>query len=139
MRVFAGLILLALTGNASAQVDGIEPGLWRVTSHQGDNGPVQTSQRCLSPEQASNLATTFGPQFGGVNTNCEKAEARAETGQVAWRLQCRGQVDIDVGAQFLFKDRKHYSATILTRTSINGAPAMASATTIEGEHAGACP
>ena len=63
----------------SAEADNltIEPGQWKVTSTTVMNGataqPV-VKGRCLTPEQAGDVAKTFGPVSGTVNSTCEPAE-----------------------------------------------------------------
>ena len=41
---------------------------------QGMQMPPQTNSRCLTAEQAGNLADTFSPRFGGMNTTCQRTQ-----------------------------------------------------------------
>ncbi len=131
---------LAMAGPACA--DGIQPGLWRITTQVLMNGapmPPQVSTRCLTPEQAGDPGQTFSPQFGGVNTDCERKDYQASGEKLSWRLQCRGQFDMDVAAEFVFDNARHYSAMIATKGSMAGQVMMSSTSMLEGEHIGDCP
>lgn len=64
----------------SGMADGIQPGLWRITTSVLNNGepmPPRASLRCLTTAQAEDVADTFSPRFGGINTSCERAEPLA--------------------------------------------------------------
>ena len=69
--------LPALMVVARADNLAIEPGQWKVTTHITMNGaamPPQTKLRCLKPEQAGDVAKTFGPVSGTV-TLAERVQA----------------------------------------------------------------
>ena len=127
--------------SASAQSERIESGLWKVTTRLVMNGnpmPVEVKNRCLSAEQAGDLAGTFGPEVTSVNTEC-KSERAFKGGRLQWTMQCRGQIDIDVSGDFSFDNAKRYSATVATKAFMGGRKVADSSAAIEGEHAGACP
>ena len=68
--------LQALTTSVAAD-NLIEPGQWKVTAKTVMNGaiaPPQAKARCLTPEQVSDVAKTFGPVLGTVNSTCEQPE-----------------------------------------------------------------
>ena len=84
----------ALTAVPAMAADGIQPGLWKITTTVVNNGaqmPPQTKPRCLTAEQAGDLADTFSPRFGGVNTTCQRTEYSKTDQKLTWRLECRGQ------------------------------------------------
>ena len=58
--------------------------------------------RCLTPEQAGDVAKTFGPVSGTVNSTCEPAEPKTTGRNLKWHLQCKGQLDLDVLGDFNF-------------------------------------
>ena len=66
MTRFAIVLLSSLPAlTAAAAADNlIEAGEWKVTSTGVVNGatsPPQAKSRCITPEQAENVAATFGP------------------------------------------------------------------------------
>jgi hypothetical protein len=91
--VFAMAVLCAGLATAMA-ADGIQPGLWKITTAVLNNGmqmPPQTSSRCLTAEQAGDLADTFSPRFGGMNTTCQRTQYEKSEQKLTWRLECRGR------------------------------------------------
>ena len=91
--------LPALLAAARAETLAIQPGQWKVTTNIVMNGaaaPPQVKLRCLTPEQAGDVAKTFGPVSGTVNSSCEPADPETTGRTLKWRLQCKGQLDLDV-------------------------------------------
>jgi hypothetical protein len=91
MTRFGVILLCSLqVAVASAAADNlIEPGQWKVTSNTVMNGaamPPQVKARCLTPEQVGDLAKTFGPVSGTVNSTCEQTEYEATGRTLKWRL-----------------------------------------------------
>ena len=138
MILFCSLPVMA----ASAAAENlIEPGQWKVTSNTVMNGatsPPQMKARCLTPEQAGDLAKTFGPVSGTVNSTCEQAEYEATGRTLKWRLQCRGQLDVDVAGNFNFDSPLHYTATITSKGRMAGALISDVKTELEGERVSEC-
>ncbi len=58
--------------------------------------------------------------------------------RLKWRLQCKGQLDMDVAGEFLFRDDR-YSATIVASSSMLGKLMQEVRTVIEAERVGECP
>src|SRR5215475_12510596 len=82
-----------------AQADGLSPGLWRVINKpqiNGTAGPVTQTMRCLSEADVADLDKTFSPVSRTINSECEVAEHEFSPQRLKWRLQCTGQVDMDV-------------------------------------------
>ena len=122
--------------------DGIQPGLWKITTTAVNNGvqsPPQTSARCLTAEQAADFADTFSPRFGGVNTSCERTHYEKSEQKLTWRLECRGQVNMDSAAEFTFFSPLRYTATIATKGWMGDRQIVDSQVALEGEFVGACP
>jgi hypothetical protein len=133
------LSVLMLTGTAAA--DGIEPGLWKVTSTPEINGSPaapQVTTRCLTPEQAADVDTTFSPEHRTQNSSCERVEHEVTATRLKWRLQCTGQMSMEVTGAFEFDTPRHYTAVVTSNMAIGGQK-MGSRVTIAGERIGDCP
>jgi hypothetical protein len=143
MRGF-GLALccvLAALAVAAAADNLIEPGQWKVTTNTRMNGsamPLQVKARCLTPEQAGDVGTTFGPAMTTVNSDCSRTEYEVTGRKLKWRLQCKGQIDMDVAGEFNFDSSSHYTAVIATKGWMAGALMTDVRTELEGEHVGEC-
>ena len=132
--------LPALTAAAAAD-NLIEAGEWKVTSTgvvNGTTSPPQAKSRCITPEQAGNVAATFGPVSGTVNSDCAAPTIDAAGKTLKWRLQCRGQLDIDAAAEFTFDSPRHYTAVITSKGKMAGALISDVKTDIEAERVGEC-
>jgi hypothetical protein len=132
---------LALIVSAEASDLTIEPGQWKVTSTTLMNGAVSPSgvkARCLTPEQAGDVAKTFGPVSGTVNSTCEPAVSEVAGRTLKWHLQCRGQLDLDVLGSFNFDSPSHYTATVSSKGRMAGQLISDVKTEIEGERVGDC-
>jgi hypothetical protein len=132
--------LLAMASAACAE-SLIAAGEWKVTSTgvvNGTTSPPQVKSRCITPAQAENVAATFGPVSGTVNSDCAAPTIEAAGKTLKWRLQCRGQLDIDVAAEFTFDNPRHYTATITSKGKMAGALISDVKTDIEAERVGDC-
>jgi Protein of unknown function (DUF3617) len=133
--------LPALIGPVRADNLAIEPGQWKVTAHIAMNGaamPPQEKLRCLTPEQAGDVAKTFGPVSGTVNSTCEPAEPETTGRNLKWHLQCKGQLDMDVFGDFHFDTTGHYTATVSSKGVMAGKLISDVKTELEGERIGEC-
>jgi Protein of unknown function (DUF3617) len=133
--------LLSLLSAAAAAENMIEPGQWRTTSKTLMNGaatPPQMKARCLTPEQTADVAKTFGPVMGTVNSNCEPTEYTTGERTLKWRLQCKGQLDMEVSGNFNFDTPLHYTAIVASKGWMAGALMSDVKTEIEGERVGEC-
>jgi uncharacterized protein DUF3617 len=136
-----GFVLALLIGPA-ARADGLEAGLWKVVTRPEVNGmvaPDQETMRCLTAEDVANLEVTFSPNSRTTNSTCENTEHEATPQRLKWRLQCKGQIDMDVAGEFVFDSREHYTATITTQASMLGNQIQRSRAAIEAQRVGACP
>ena len=132
---------IALLAALPALADGIQPGLWKITTTVVNNGvqaPPQTRARCLSAEQANDLADTFSPRFGGVNTECARTQYEKSEQNLKWRLECRGQFNMDSAAEFTFVSPLRYTATISTKGWMGNQQIADTQVALEGEFVGAC-
>jgi hypothetical protein len=87
-----------------------------VTRINGVAGPIQENRRCLTPEAVADLDKTFSPLSRTTNSTCERIEHEVSPQRLKWRLQCTGQIDMDVAGEFAFDSPEHYSATITARS-----------------------
>jgi hypothetical protein len=140
--ILSCLLLPALVDSAAADDLAIQPGQWKVTSNTVMNGTAMqpaVKARCLTPEQAADVARTFGPVSGTVNSTCEPAEYQTTGTELKWRLQCRGQLDLDVSGDFNFDSPSHYTATVSSKGRMAGVLMSDVKTELEGERVSECP
>ena len=131
-------LFLALAFPACA--DGIQHGLWKVTSTPSINGAAgaaQVKMRCVTPEEAADVDKTFSPEVRSANA-CERIEHEMTGTALKWRLQCSGQPAMEETGAFEFDTPQHYTALVTTNVAIGG-QSMSSRVTIEGERTGECP
>src|SRR5260370_27705650 len=79
---------------------------------EGVAGPPQQSIRCLTPEAVADLDKTFSPISRTTNSTCERVEHESTPQRLKWRLQCIGQIDMDVAGEFTLYSPEHYTAAI---------------------------
>ena len=72
--------------------------------------PAQTNARCLTAEQANDLADTFSSRFGGMNTTCQRIQYAKSEQKLTWRLESRGQFNMDSAAEVTFFGPLRYTA-----------------------------
>jgi hypothetical protein len=135
----AALFLIAV---APAGADGLLAGQWQIVQSPEINsvaGPAQQSARCLTPDAVADLEKTFGPIARTTNSVCEESEHEATPQRLKWRLQCKGQIDMDVAGEFLFDTPEHYTAIITARAFMLGRLMQSVRTSIEGRRVGECP
>jgi hypothetical protein len=144
-RNIVGIILLAAAGAAivapGAHADGLDAGLWRsiqTPTLNGIAGPPRETMRCLRDADVNDLDRTFSPVYGTTNSACEQTEHQFTPQRLKWRLQCRGQLDMDVAGEFVFERRDRYTATIVASSSMLGKLMQETLTRIEAERVGEC-
>src|SRR2546430_16175829 len=99
------LVVALVLGAAQTAADGLRAGQWRTVNSpeiDGVAGPVQQTIRCLTPEAVADLDTTFSPISRTTNSTCERVEHESTPQRLKWRLQCTGQIDMDVAGEILF-------------------------------------
>jgi hypothetical protein len=132
---------LALLTVPAAADSLIEPGQWKVTTNTLMNGatmPPQVKARCLAAEQTGDIGKTFGPTIGTVNSTCERTEYEAAGRSLKWRLQCKGDLDMDVSGDFNFDSPAHYTATVASKGWMAGSLISDVQTKLEGERVSEC-
>jgi hypothetical protein len=138
--VLAGC-LVAISVSISAHAEGIDAGLWRsvqTPTINGIAGPPRETARCLREAEVSDLKRTFSPVYGTTNSACEQIEEELTPQRLKWRLQCRGQLDMDVAGEFVFERRDRYTATIVASSSMLGKVMQEVHTRIEAQRVGEC-
>ena len=133
--------VLVTAGPRNGQTDGIEAGLWRsiqTPTINGTTGPPRETSRCLREADVADLKRTFSPVYGTTNSACEQVEDEFTPQRLKWRLQCRGQLDMDVAGEFIFERRDRYTATIVASSSMLGKLMQEVHTRIEAERVGEC-
>ena len=104
----------------------------------GATTPPGVKARCLTPEQADDVVKTFGPAANTMNSTCAPAVYETTGTRMKWRLQCRGQLDVDVLGDFNFDSRTHYTATVSSKGWMAGALISDVKTELAGERIGEC-
>jgi hypothetical protein len=143
VAVFAAVVAAILVLPAAiAFADGIEAGLWKVTTTSvtgGMAGPPRQSSKCLTAEQVKDLAATFSPISSTINSTCEPMQRSFDGKKLTWHLLCKGQLDMELNGEFDFDSPHHYTGTVQSAASMAGQPMPGSKNTVEGEWVSACP
>ena len=112
-----------------------------VTTKTMVNGapvPPQSKPRCFTPQQATEITKTFGPQVGTVNSTCADPVIETTEKTLHWRLECKGQMDMNVQGTFNFDSPTHYTATVGSKAWMAGSQISDASTEIEAERIGDC-
>ena len=142
LRWVAAGIAFAVIAASAAQADGLQAGFWKVTSRPENNGvagPQMQNMRCLTADDVKDLDRTFSPISRTTNSTCERTEHESSPQRLKWRLQCTGQLDMDVAGEFLFDSPDHYTAVVTARSAMLGRVLNDVRTVIEGQRVGECP
>ena len=137
----ACVIALAVLSAPAVLADGLQAGLWRVTNRpevNGQAGPPRENMRCLTPDDVNDLDKTFSPVSRTTNSTCERVEHESTPQRLKWRLQCTGQLDMDVAGEFIFDTPEHYTGAVNTQASMMGQIMQRSRVTIEATRVGEC-
>jgi hypothetical protein len=136
------ILVLFLGAAQTAAADGLRAGQWRTVNSpeiDGVAGPVQQTMRCLTPEAVADLDKTFSPISRTTNSTCERVEHESTPQRLKWRLQCTGQIDMEVAGEFTFDSPEHYTAVITARSFMLGRLMQSVRTSVEGQRVGDCP
>jgi hypothetical protein len=141
---FAAAIAVAIVALPAtiAFADGIEAGLWRITSTAENGGmaaPPRQSSKCLTAEQVKDLPAMFSPIASTINSTCEPMQRSFDGKKLVWHLVCKGQLDMELNGVFDFDSPHHYTGTVQSAASMAGQPMPGSKNTVEGEWVSACP
>jgi hypothetical protein len=142
VRILAVPAVVFLFWTSLAWADGIDPGLWRITSRiesGGVPGPPRESQKCLTSEDTRDLAGTFSPVSRTVNSECAPIERSLVGAKLSWKLVCKGQLDMELTGDFTFDKPRHYTATVVSKAVMAGMPVANSKTMLDAEWISECP
>jgi hypothetical protein len=143
VAVLAGAVgILALSAPVAAAADGIEAGLWKITTTietGGRAGPPRQSSKCLTADQVKDLPATFSPIANTINSTCEPMQRSFDGRKLTWHLVCKGQLDMELTGEFNFDSPHHYTGTVQSTASMAGQPMPGSKNSVEGVWVSACP
>jgi len=134
--------VVAAVAGSTAFADGIEAGLWKITTIVDSGGmasPPHQSSKCLTAEQVGNLPATFSPVATTINSECDPMERTFDGKELKWHLVCKGQLDMELIGEFNFDTPHHYTGSVQTKASMAGQPMPQSKNSVEGEWVSACP
>jgi len=134
--------VVAAVAGSTAFADGIEAGLWKITTIVDSGGmasPPHQSSKCLTAEQVGNLPATFSPVATTINSECDPMERTFDGKELKWHLVCKGQLDMELTGEFNFDTPHHYTGSVQTKASMAGQPMPQSKNSVEGEWVSACP
>ena len=135
--IVALLVPLALPALAADP----QPGLWQVTvksSGAGGSAREHVSTSCVTPEQAKNIQSGFGPPEN-PNMPCKRTSFERQGNRVTYHVQCTMQGGTSEGdGTFIFDTPTHYSATVTNRIAMHG-QTITTNTIMEGRRVGECP
>jgi len=137
-----GIVSVVTLQVLAARADGIEPGLWKITTAtttRGETGPPQESSKCLTADDTRDLAVTFSPISRTVNSICAPIERTLTGTRLNWRLTCQGQINMELTGDFNFDSPRHYTATLRSNATMAGVPVIDSESKLEGQWVSACP
>jgi hypothetical protein len=133
--------VLALSASV-AFADGIEAGLWKITTvieTNGMTGPPRETSKCLTAEQVADLPATFSPIASTINSTCEPMQHSFDGKKLNWHLICKGQLDMELTGEFNFDSPHHYTGSVQSTASMGGQTMPGSKNTVEGRWVSACP
>jgi len=103
-----------------------------------EQGSRPRQSRFIAREQAGNIVGTFGPSRAPSIQSCATPTIEVAGRTLIWRLQCRGQLDIDPTDDFNFDSSRQYSAIITSKGNMAGALISDVKSNIEAERIGEC-
>jgi len=106
-----------------AYADGIQAGLWKITTivdTGGMTGPPHDTFKCLTAEQVRDLPTTFSPQATTINSICAPIERTFDGEKLHFHLICKGQLDMELTGAFDFDSPRHYTGTVEAKAAMAG-------------------
>jgi hypothetical protein len=125
-----------------AFADGIEPGLWKLTTRVESGGvvsPPRESGKCLTAEETQDVARSFSPVANTMNSECAPLERSFADGRLLWRLVCTGQLNMELTGEFHFDGPRHYSARVRSTAVMAGRQVADSLNMIEADWVSECP
>jgi len=124
-----------------ARAEGIEPGLWKITSRTqtgGVIGPPHQSSKCVTADEARDVPAAFSPIPRTVNSECAPIERQFDGHKLTWRLVCQGQLNMQLDGEFNFDTPRHYTGTVRSKAVMMGQTMVDSQETMEAQWVSAC-
>ncbi|HTV29212.1 MAG TPA: DUF3617 family protein [Xanthobacteraceae bacterium] len=121
--LFAVTALVLTPTFSLARAEGIQAGLWKITTVAetgGMNGPPHDSFKCLTAEQVKDLPATFSPQARTINSICAPIERTFDGEKLHFHLICKGQLDMELTGAFDFDSQHHYTGRVEAKAAIAG-------------------
>jgi hypothetical protein len=121
--LFAAAAAVLVATLSLARAEGIQAGLWKVTTAAetgGVTGPPHDSFKCLTAEQVKDLPMTFSPQATTINSICAPIERTFDGEKLHFHLICKGQLDMELTGAFDFDSPHHYTGTVESKASMAG-------------------
>jgi hypothetical protein len=125
-----------------AWADGIDTGLWKITTvieTGGRAGPPRETSKCLTADQVADLSATFSPVANTINSTCEPMQRSFDGKKLSWHLVCKGQLDMELTGEFNFDGPHHYTGMVQSKASMGSQEMPGSKNTVEGTWVSACP
>jgi hypothetical protein len=140
-RAGAGATLLVFLLARAACADGLQAGQWKTVQSPEIDGVAGRRRNHALPDAGSRARSRedFQPISRTTNSTCERTEHELTPQQLKWRLQCTGQIDMDVAGDFIFVTPEHYTATITARSFMLGRLMQSVRTSIDAQRVGECP
>jgi hypothetical protein len=141
LAAFAAAAVGLAVPDSTAFADGIEAGLWKITTTIESGGmvsPPRKSSKCLNADQVANLAVTFSPVATTINSECAPMERSFDGKELKWHLVCKGDLDMELTGDFVFDSPHHYSGSVQTKASMAGQPMPESKNTVDADWVSAC-
>lgn len=123
LTVAAAIALVLAATLSVASGEGIQAGLWKITTivnTGGMAGPPHDSFKCLTAEQVKDLPTTFSPQATTINSICAPIERTFDGEKLHFHLICKGQLDMELTGAFDFDSPQHYNGTVEVKAAMAG-------------------
>ncbi len=133
---FVALAMALVCCATMAFAEGIEPGLWKITTRVDQGGtisPPLLSSKCLTEAQAKDVPEAFTPVSSTVNSTCAPIERHFDGRTLSWRLVCTGQFNVELNGNFDFDSPRHYLGSVRSRTAMVGQGMSDTRQLIEGE------
>ena len=140
LAVATAAMLFCIASTAFA--DGIEAGLWKITTIAGSGGMIglpRVTTKCLTAEQVADLPVTFSPVATTINSDCAPMERTFDGKELKWHLVCQGQLDMELTGHFVFDDPHHYAGMVQSKASMAGQAMPDSKNTVDANWVSACP
>ena len=137
-------VALAMLACQPCAADGLQPGLWKVTTRtQMAGSPVRENSRtsCMSVDAANDAYKSFLGEEK-VQPGCTQfRELKANT--LTWQTECSRQNGISGKGSIVFDSPQHYSGSAMMTRSLGGmglpeGQAVTISVTMEGRRVGEC-